>query len=79
MDKIDRLKMILFGVGSEFCEDFLKQINIGLGKPKVAFAIGFQQAVHLMYTTGVITRKDMESFINKFEESSGRPLTKFDP
>lgn len=67
MNKMMKNKMALFGIGSEVCEGLVKTLPIGLGEPKTAFAIGFQQAVEFLYTTDVITLEQMEEFIERCE------------
>ena len=77
MDQIIKTKIILFGIGSEYADEFVQTLPMGLGEPKIAFSIGFQQAVELLRMSGVISLDDVHKFIHLREKGMGKQLTDF--
>lgn len=66
LEQRELILMGSFSAGSILAKRVSKYI--GLGKPRVAFAIGFQTAINKLHEKGLLTLEQIDNFTKEYEE-----------
>ena len=69
-EELEYAQMSAYGVGTILAEKACE--HIGLGVPKVAFALGFQKAMMFLWDRGILSLEQLQEINEEYEPKDAR-------